>query len=856
MKFSGISGEVVLNSELVGFDNLVGRYENSEIKISGSYSLKGATQCRLHFICKGLEVPNYDDPKIRKIVDEHFPGKVRGFLRNFRPVGKADVDITLRTESINGKLRHFISGTVIPLGSSAEYVKFPYRMNDIRGKILILNNKFFLNDLEGVSEGGKIKLSGYISEPSKSAEVSLVIFAKDVPLSKKLYSALSERYKKLWVQFHPEGRADATIMLDKPSGESASWNKQISLKLKDVKGWYDKFPYPLEDANAEIDIHNTRANVVKFVGSRSGSRVSIKGYVNELDKSVPSVELTINAKDVPINQDLLKALPTSAADLIRDCNLKGKVNLTGWVKVKEGVPLKYEFYCQFDKMEMVYKNFPYKITNISGKLTILPNQVIINGAFAESGEQKVSARGRIRILGDRNEIALDIYARGVKVDAPLYNALPVDLRKIWAKFDPSGRIDVRLDLKADGERLLSLAGEVSLVNCDLFYEKSVRVDNLFGKVVFEKDKISFRDIRGRMMGKPASLSGELVVKDRVKRGKFKIEISRMLLDENVIKLLCRSRCISLLKLQAGGIAHFDISDLSVSVDSNGDVSWCGVGKMVIKGVKVGLLADSPVDIGFNGKFSWDGHKPAFGVDGNLSLSILDLNVGRVERVLAYVYKELENPGLVIKRVSGKYCGGRFSGIGKLAFGEEIRYSLQVLLKDVLAGQAFGLKGSKSPVRGKLSGEIFFEGILGQKYPEQGGGKVDIIGIEVLRLPLFARIYSRVRKEPVNLTAFHDVRVEFALEKYIAKMYKITMVGPALSLVGSGRFNLSNKRLKLRFISAPPEVIKKLPVLKDLAVGASSELTVIEVSGDVDSPKIETKSLSNFTGTLQMFLEGK
>ena len=220
-------------------------------------------------------------------------------------------------------------------------------------------------------------------------------------------------------------------------------------------------------------------------------------------------------------------------------------------------------------------------------------------------------------------------------------------------------------------------------------------------------------------------------------------------------------------------------------------------------------------------------------------------------------KKPGDPSLRSTQLLGRYAEGQVSGTVDLGFGPKATtYGVQLTLDHLDAATALKVTPRNGSIRGTMRGDLFMLGELGQKYARRGGGSFQIDGAEALKVPLMAKIHETVNKEPPNLASFHNITVEFLVEKHRVTLQQLELTGPGLSMLGTGTLNLSNDRIGLNLIAAAPKSLNGVPLLQDLVQGTGGEILQLDVRGSVNQPTITAQPLKNVSEAFQTFIKGR
>jgi hypothetical protein len=857
-QFTHLSGRIVFTDKMVIIPDLTGKLNSAPCHINGmvqGYSSEpNQLGLALHVVCKSLPLLDYTDPVQKDYIETYVHWKLACFFRDFKPKGKLDLDLQL-SKPVGPNAALTLAGVVQPRGLSAEYYKFPYRLENLTGTLQLAKGGFKLIDLAGNSEGGKGIINGTISDPTKLAEIRLDITSVRIPLDNKLFKALSPGYREIGKKFNLTGFADSRVKLYQPHGLNQPWHRKISVSLSNGSGAYEGFKYPLKDLTGKLTFENDRLEIRDLFGRNKQAEVKISGTVLHLDEGKPSLDLTLAARNISLDNDLAVLLPNPPAQILRDCRLSGLTDLAGTLKTAPNKPFDFNFLCDLKNAGMCYKDFPYPVQNLSGKLQVRPDKVVINAFEASHGLQTLHGSGTLFFSKLQNGITLKIDAKNLNVDSQIYNALSPAQKETWNLIRPSGRIDVRTELEKNKDKPWDWKMEITLLKSGFHYNSLPDITDVTGKIRLTPRQALLQNISGKVGPQaPLEIDGTVTAgkSNRLQLKKFNVE--NLPVTDGLLSLFGTSGILKELNWTPGGTLSARLNTLQAAFAPDKKQSWTLEGSLAFKDARVAAFDPLPTSFDYEGALSWTKPGSDFSAAGNLQILSFNYNDRKIKNLKATLNKPPTSSTLTLDHLKGNYADGQISGLCKMQFQpKQTTYGLQLILDNLDAATALKLDTQKKSIQGKMRGEIYMQGTLGQKYIRLGGGTLEITGAEALKIPLMAHIYENASREPPNLASFHNITLEFVLEQHQVSFQEIRLTGPTLSLIGSGAVNLSNDRIALNLITATP---KSVPVIQDILQGAAREITQMEVHGTLDNPTISAQPMKDISETLKTFLEGK
>ena len=401
------------------------------------------------------------------------PDDIRGVYRRFDPqgtVGRAKVMI------FKGPFQEEpqISATVAELlGSiSASYQDYPVRLYDVEGSFTLKEGA----NVE-VKARGRLDLGGRAEVEAMVMHGDLIhvdVRGQGVPLGSRILDVLSPGVRRYVAPFHPEGgRTDFQVVVDKP-GASALAVPRVTLDLDGVTVAHDLFPFrvttrgrvqvvPVFPALAhpdDEDVEPERIEVQLDLGvSRTGSieRTRVRGPLSiPLGQEELTCDLQVNAGRVELSQELLDSLPPALREVAGQLRPSGalvdasaRVRALDRLEVDtrgEGLLLAPGPEGEPGRARQLLLQVERARVGRSGR-RVLVHEVV--GRVPGGGRYTAQGEVRTGAAGEEPTLALDVEAKGARIDARVLELLPPgEARSLLAQLDPRGRADARVQLRS------------------------------------------------------------------------------------------------------------------------------------------------------------------------------------------------------------------------------------------------------------------------------------------------------------------------------------------------------------------------------------------------------------------------
>ena len=143
----------------------------------------------------------------------------------------------------------------------------------------------------------------------------------------ELLTALPEEARAIWRKLSPAGQADVDLTLqhDLP-GAAKKLDYSLKLQARGMTVRYADFPYALSDVVGRAVVTPEGVNLEGITARHGEAKLAMHGRLL-LGADGEEIHLAVDGNDVPINRDLLAALPDSLAPLSGRFQPGGRCNL-------------------------------------------------------------------------------------------------------------------------------------------------------------------------------------------------------------------------------------------------------------------------------------------------------------------------------------------------------------------------------------------------------------------------------------------------------------------------------------------------------------------------------------------------
>lgn len=282
---------------------------------------------------------------------------------------------------------------ITPNRCSIRYSKFPYPINNVRGKLVMTNQFWTFSNLEGMNDTARITGEGSLTPSLKGNVFVLNLTAKDAPLDEELRNALTPNLQQVWHDLRPRGMVDLTTKIS-----YLSETKQLSIDVRaqpksdttSIEPLH--FPYRMEKLQGVLLYHDGHVTLEQFKAEHGPVNICTEGYCDFLPDGGWNMHLAgLTVDRLRLDRDLIQALPERLKKAVLTLNPSGPINLRGNLDLihtgRQGEPLRSQWQDVRIGMMQGAMQCGVKLENVHGN-------VILSGMF---DGQKLFCRGELNV---------------------------------------------------------------------------------------------------------------------------------------------------------------------------------------------------------------------------------------------------------------------------------------------------------------------------------------------------------------------------------------------------------------------------------------------------------------------------
>jgi AsmA-like protein len=741
--------------------------------------------------------------------------------------------------------------------------RLPGPLTELRTSFTVDNQGIVLNDLEAHSGQTTLRLHTLRSwGHGASARKTIEGEVERLELDRNLLAALPDRFTETWSKYLPTGQINAEFTAD---FDGARWRpRTATVECLNVSFSYHKFPYRLHRARGTVQegddlvalkLENDalRISMVAFSGKNP---VTVTGVISH-PLSGPYGDVTIQAAQLALNDDLFAAMKAEPQKVVRALNPKGmvSVDLRIWSN-QHGIPPNKKMTCKVLGGSICYEKFPYPLNVDPGGLITMDNDRWQFTNFTGSNDTgTVTCEGWFAPTAEGKRLEVGFTGANLDLEEELRDSFrQPTTRQLWNDLRLRGKIDLqelRISYLVETNDLdvtfrATPKGEVTSIEpVHLPY----RLEKLRGVVVYEEGRITIEDFEGNHGD--ARIAAKVTCRF-TPDGSWNLRLDDMLveqlqLDNDLTRALPERFRSAVTELDtrtpinlAGSV---EVARNSYQIDRlmsawNLDVVFhrahlnCGVpidnvsGKVALWGQSNGetLLCRGELD--------------------RCSLMYRDIQITQVSGPILIddqrVLLGTQVPPSANQRprsIQGSVFGGSVYGSGVSWLGKNAGYHLSGRLFEAdLARAAQELVSGRQSLTGKVFAQVDLKGDSKTINAMEGHGTVRLRDTDIYELPAMVSLLKILTIRPPDNTAFSESDIDFHIRGNHVYLPKIAFRGDAISLEGDGEMD-ANRNVNLEFRTRLGRGDLGLSFLREALGGAGDQLVLIHVEGPVSNPRI-------------------
>jgi len=476
-RLTSINGDLEFDQKGVRFENL--RASAGDLNVVGRGEFfgygKGAGM--------DLTISAENLPIDSKLRDAFAPSHRSGW-EQLNPSGVADATIRLRRKKGRKHINIEVDAKI--RSGRLAFRDFPYDLSNIEGSFHYRDGSLFIDGLTSKVGSSRVSILGQIREFGLHPGVDLLIEAKGIPLDDKIAALLPEGVQGLWRECGIGGKVDLVARLFRKAGEGNSYGWDARVNLSQGRICYTGFPYEVKGLEGTLSLRRDGIEIDGLTSQTPDRSIFLSGKLEEAGRE-PLINLHIVASNIPLDEDLERALPLSVQKWWRALSPEGKISIICDLTRSGENPPQIDLRLELLSASILYERFPYSISDIRGEVRYSSGVITLQNLRGRHGKTFLTCSGHLFTGEPSGDIQFRVGVQDLLLDEELRGVLPEGLRRLWDTFSPEGKVhfDTRVITRTTpaGKKRVDFQTDLRFDRVSL--HSGVRIGEALGKASLE-----------------------------------------------------------------------------------------------------------------------------------------------------------------------------------------------------------------------------------------------------------------------------------------------------------------------------------------------------------------------------------
>jgi len=822
------------------------------------------------------------------------PADIRQLLHTYSPTGAMELEVRIQ-RSADGNFESY-GGKVTCKDIRLLYQEFPYPLEGVEGEIQIAPGVVKVGPLVSYRADHRVTVDGLWKHQDNESTFAITIDTQNSPLDERLHRALKPWQQRLWDDFQPTGRVDAHY--DAFFDKSKKINESLQIQIDNVDVCFRPFPVPVTDIYGTIDSNGKQLRIeVDRARARSGD-LTLKGDVTRMHQPDPQIQCQLGFHNVWLDETFGQSLPSKFKTLYEQIALQGRADGLAQLKgfslqqymtspAQPKLPdrpfesMEYEISGDLKEGRIRFTQIPYPLDDVQARLNLTNEKLHIESLHGKHGKSNLIVSGQLK---DPNHYYLHVEGKPIELTQELVRAMGDEPNRMWVQLNPSGLVNLTMDLKSPPEEETSKRNTrfilIEPIDCSITPQMfSYPFHFNQGDIEVFRDKFVLNHLTGSDNTPFIALDGVIGRTEAEPNCHLNISVESLALDRQFGQAL-PPRLNSLYeKMDPNGIVNLTVA-LNHPMHAMQEEPWEFEGELSLakgrirwpipmENIHTSLLIEKEKKP--NGRrdatseeflleqdedeyLSKENELPFETIEagydpktkqlriqgGKLSAPSFDVKHRKVQDLhgnLSY-----EDQRIQLTEMSGLLYEGQLAGEISLQMGEDpVEYELKLQctdidLKDLLTADQTN-PNQWEHLRGNVTGWLNVR--QAGKTADRRGTFLVIVRDAVLgELPIPAQILHVLNLSLPREGAFNEASLAGDIVGKKFRFDPIHLRGSAVALTGAGIMTQPTQQLELVFMVDSPHKLPKIPIITSFLEAFKGELAQVWVTGTFDEPKVE------------------
>ncbi len=226
-------------------------------------------------------------------------------------------------------------------------------------------------------------------------------------------------------RFHPAGAGELDISITAELDDLSQTRLDGLILCKDISICDKHFPYRIEKMQGDIEFAGRTIRLKQIQARHADIHLLIDGEVANFGPEV-SIYFRVTSDDMRFDDDMYQSLSAKAKKAWYDFTPEGLAETNYYFERTPDGQEKKEVILDLINVSAMYKHFPYPLKNLTGRVILRPQQLLIEGVLADcdNGGQ-IEVNGRVLQQEEIEQVFdVTIIGENIPVNQKLIQALP------------------------------------------------------------------------------------------------------------------------------------------------------------------------------------------------------------------------------------------------------------------------------------------------------------------------------------------------------------------------------------------------------------------------------------------------
>ena len=461
------------------------------------------------------------------------------FWKAYAPLGKFDLSCTLDFNNKNNERKMDYLLELDFDDGDATYIKWPFLIKHINGKLEYSRKGMFLKSIEGdIQNEGKQthgEIDAFFGVGNSKKRVNL-----DIPnfnITKKLMKMIPDG-EKVWNDYKPKGVIDLTIKYESNADKSVS-DYSAQAICNGIKARHPSFPYDITNIIGLLKMDGEKIYLQNMSGYlQNGSHTNLTTFDGMVNLKSKEKRFAISIPNLDLTEEIITSIPKKGEEIWSQNKPTGQVDLT--IEYTGHKDISKDEYivtadCKGNEFEPTV--LPVKVSDIVGRVIIDKNNVRLKSlrGYVVAGNQlsHVTGNGVMSLINKNKKVLYDV--TDLRVTEDVLDKFSELFKTEAIKIEPEGRVDVIIedeinDVKSVDRRSIT----VNSKGCEIgFTSFPFNISDIDGRINIEKGKLTSRKFNGVCNG--GRINGSVNVDKTTPKGEYsgKLHVDKVSLRETL-----------------------------------------------------------------------------------------------------------------------------------------------------------------------------------------------------------------------------------------------------------------------------------------------------------------------------------